>query len=91
MGLCSKVENRINVVFTESVLNFLRGSDIAMDEGEVWSTTQTTSIIQRSTIVKFIIRDDVVFRISEGEMTDKPASTNPLLAPSQMEIPGMQK
>jgi len=91
MGLRSKVENRINVVFTEGILNFLRRSYIAMDEGEVWSSTQTTGVIQGSTIVKLIIRDDVVFRVGEGEMTHKPASTDPLLAPSQMEIPGIQK
>lgn len=65
----------INMMHLKSVHDLIRLCDVSMDKFEVGMIVENAGIIQRSTVVNFVIGDDVVLWVSEGKVPDNPAGT----------------
>ena len=76
MGLSGKVEDCVNVVSLQAVHDFRGVGDVAMVEGKVALVVESSSIVQRRTVVELVEGDDIVcIGIGQGQMSHQPAST----------------
>jgi len=76
MGLSSKVKDGVNLVAFKAVHDLRGISDIAMVEAEVPLVIECSRVVQRSAVVEFVERDDIVrIRVCHGQMSHQPAST----------------
>ena len=76
VGLGSEVEDGVNVVTLQAVHHLSWVGNISMVEGKVALVVQSTGVVEGSTVVELVERDDVVgVWVGEGQVTDQPTGT----------------
>lgn len=60
MRLCSKMEDRINLVRAQALQDIIVLGEISMEELEIRSTFQHPGVVERTAIVELVEADDVV-------------------------------
>ena len=73
VGLRSEVEDGVHVILSEAAEDRLVICHISIDKSEVGAGVEAFGVVQRSAVVNFVKRDDLVLvRICQSEVADDP-------------------
>jgi hypothetical protein len=65
--LRGKMEDGVDLMFSENTLHICGRSDVALLEGEIGPAIEDTSVVQASAVIELVERDDIVaFRVGES-------------------------
>jgi hypothetical protein len=69
-----KVEDGIDFVLAQCTLYIGRGCDVAILESEVGPAVEDSCVVEGCAVIELVQRHDIVLRVGDYEMADKPAS-----------------
>jgi hypothetical protein len=71
MGLCSKVDDRVDVTLVHDKRNEIRHSDVTLDKSIVRAISNVTVVVLGSAVIELVEVDHIVLRELEHHLAHK--------------------